>query len=122
MKRSLRLSLAFLWLTFGYWTISFVLEFALILLPFARSDSGISASTSNGAHTVHFSGAPGDAVLVLETQSGYHNVTIPATRDVASSGSGTTMAWANAYLSSFFVVLFALVSLPILSRLLRYDV
>ena len=121
MKRSLRLTLAFLWLTVGYWILSLVLQFALILLPFAHSDSGISTSTSNGVHTVHFSGAPGDAVLVLVRQSGNHNVTIPATRDVVSSGSSTTMAWANAYLEGLLAVLFALASLPVLSRLLRYD-
>jgi len=120
MKRPLRLTLAFLWLTVGYWVFSFALQFVLLLLPFAHSGSGISTSTSNGIHTVHFSGAPGDAVLVLVTQSGDHNVTVPA-RDVPISSSSTTMAWANGYLQLFLVVLFALVSLPILSRLLRYD-
>ena len=123
MKRRFRLTLAFLWLTVGYWIFSFVLQFALILLPFAHSGSGISTSTSNGIHNVHFSGAPGDAVLVFVTQDGGHgghNVAIPA-RDVPISSSSTTMAWANGYLQLFLVVLFALVSLPILSRLLRYD-
>ena len=106
MKRPLRLTLAFLWLTVGYWIFSFVLQFALILLPFAHSGSGISTSTSNGVHTVHFSGAPGDAVLVLVTQSGDHHVTIPA-RDVVASSSSTTMAWANAYLVSGRKLLFS---------------
>lgn len=121
MKRPLRLTLAFLWLTVGYWVFSFSLQFVLLLLPFAHSGSGISTSTSNGIHTVHFSGAPGDAVLVLMTQSGDPKVTVPA-RDVPiSSSSSTTMAWANGYLQLFLVALFALVSVPILSRLLRYD-
>ena len=120
MKRPLRLTIAFLWLTVGYWVFSFALQFVLLLLPFAHSGSGISTSTSNGIHTIHFSGAPGDAILVLMTQSGDPKVTVPA-QQVLVSASSTTMAGTNAYLQLILVVVFALISLPILSRFLRYD-
>ena len=72
MKRAFRL-----WLTVGYWIISFVLQFALLLLPFAHAGSGIlhSGPASNGVHTVQFHGAPGDAVLVFVTQDGERKVT-----------------------------------------------
>ena len=118
MKRVLRFTLAFLWLTIGYWIFSFVLQFALMLLPFTGSGS-ISTSTSNGVHTVDFYGGPGDAVLVLVTESGDHKVTFPDSHP-GSSSSSTSMAWDNGYLQLILVVLFALVSLPILSRLLRH--
>jgi hypothetical protein len=118
MNRVLRFALAFLWLTVGYWIFSFVLQFALLLLPFAGSGS-ISTSTSDGVHTVDFVGAAGDAVLVFVTESGDHKVTFPESRPGGSSSS-TTMTWGNAYLELFLVVVFALVSLPILSRLLRH--
>jgi hypothetical protein len=120
MKRTFRLMLAFLWLTVGYWTLSFVLQFALLLLPFAHTGSGIlhSGPASNGVHTVQFHGAPGDAVLVFVTQDGEKKVTFSAKPPTVSSFS-TTMAWDNAYSDCFLVGLFALISLPILSRLLR---
>lgn len=121
MKRPLRVTLAFLWLTIGYWIFSFVLQFALILSPFAHSGSGISTSSARGANTVHFSGAPGDAVLVFVTQHGDHDVTFPTTHDAVTSSS-SAMAWANAYLQLLLVAMYALVSLPLLSRLLRPNV
>ena len=116
--------LVFLWLTVPIWTCSFLLQFALLAMPFAQyahRNGGIltrPGSASNGVHTVSFSGAPGDAVMVLVTKTGDYSVAFPATRDY-SHGSTTTMAWDNAYSALFQVGLFALISLPILSRLLR---
>ncbi len=120
MKQAFRLILAFLWLTVGYWTFSFVLQFALLLLPFAHTGSGIlhSGPASNGVRTVQFHGAPGDAVLVFVTQDGEKRVTFSAKPPAVSSFT-TRMAWDNAYSECFLVGLFALISLPILSRLLR---
>ena len=119
MKRPLRLTLAFLWLTIGYWMFTFVLQFVLILMPFAHSGSGISTSGGDGVNMVHFSGTPGDAVLVLVSSSGEKDITFPTTRQSTTSSHSTSMAWGNAYLQLLLVVAYALVSLPILSRLLR---
>ena len=121
MKRPLRFTLAFLWLTIGYWTFSFVLMFALILMPFATSGTGISTSSAGGLHTIHFSGTPGDAVLVLVAQKGDHEVTFGSTTDAVTSSS-SSMAWANGFLQLFLVMAYTLVSLPILSRLLRPNI
>jgi hypothetical protein len=121
MKRPLRLTLAFLWLTVGYWIFSFVLQYALILMPFAHSGSGISTSGGDGVNTVHFSGTPGDAVLVLVSSSGEKDINFPSTRHINSSSNSTSMAWGNGLLQLFFVMAYALVSLPILSKLLRRE-
>jgi hypothetical protein len=120
MKRPLRLTLAFLWLTIGYWIFSFVLQFALILMPFTHGGSGISTSTQPGLYKVQFSGTPGDAVLVLASHTGDYTVDFPATQPSGSSSS-TAIAWGNGFLQLFLVVAYALVSLPILSRLLRRE-
>jgi hypothetical protein len=118
MRRPLRLAMAFLWLTVGYWTCSFVLHFAILLLPFARTGNGVSMSSGAGVHYLRFSGAPGDTVLAFVTESGDHGLSFSSTPSSGSS-SGSRMEWANGYFELFVTAFFALISLPILTRLLR---
>ena len=66
-----RVILAFLWLTIGYWIISFVVPLVLLFLPFAKSSGGISTSMADGVYKIQFSGSPGQIVaLLVSTDSG----------------------------------------------------
>lgn len=117
MKRPLRLMFAFLWLTFGYWIIGPLLRIAVLLLPFVQGGSGISVSSAENYHTVRFSGSPGDAVLVLVRQSGDNTITFPA----RVTDSSSNISSVNLYDELAVTVLFAVISIPMLSRLLRPD-
>jgi len=109
--------LAFLWLTFGYWILSTWLQIVLVLLPFAGPGSGLSVGSTDGYHTVNFSGSPGDAVLVVVTKSGPQELTF------AESGQGqassTAMSQVNTFAGLIISVLYAALSLPVLAKLLR---
>jgi hypothetical protein len=115
MKRPLRLMFAFLWLTFGYWIIGPLLHLIVAFLPFAQGGSGISVSSEGNYHKVQFSGSPGDAVLVLVKQTGDNTVEFPA----HVTGSSSDIASVNLYAELVVAVLFAVISIPVLSRLLR---
>ena len=115
MKRPLRLMFAFLWLTFGYWVIGAILHFVVALLPLAQGGSGISVSSEENYHKVEFSGAAGDAVFVLVKQTGDNTVKFPA----HISGSSSDISSVNFYAELLVAVLFAIISIPVLSRLLR---
>jgi hypothetical protein len=117
MKRPLRLMFAFLWLTFGYWIVGPVLHLVVALLPFAQGGSGISVSSEERFHKVQFSGSPGDAVLVVVKQTGDNTVKFPA----HITGSSSDISSVNLYAELTVAVLFAVISIPVLSRLLRSD-
>ena len=108
---------AFLWLTFGYLIIGAFLHFLVDLVPFAQRGSGISVSSEEGFHKVQFSGVPGDALFVFVTQTGDQTVQFPA----HVTGSSSDISSVNAYAELVVAVLFAVISMPVLSRLLRRD-
>ena len=106
---------AFLWLTFGYWIIGAFLHFIVALVPFAQGGSGISVSSDKHFHKVQFTGSPGDAVFVMVRQSVDNTVEFPA----HVSGSSQDISSVNLYAELAVAVLFAVISIPVLSRLLR---
>jgi hypothetical protein len=111
--------LAFLWLTLGYWVISFIVPFLLLFLPFAGSGGGISESSANGVHRVRFDGQPGDVIAYMYVnQSGPKDETF-TTPPVPSHGGSTFFRWANAYTQLALVCIYALISIPVLKRILR---
>ena len=114
MKRIARFVIAFLYLTIGYWIFSFAFRYAAILLPFAKAESSISMSSGEGYHYLRFSGTPGEVILVFV--SGKANGMGFPTPSVTSP---TGFEWANVYFESFGIIIFALVSIPILGRILR---
>jgi len=119
MKRAFRLILAFIWLTLGYWLISFVVPFILLFLPFAKSNGGISYSTSNGVYRVQFPGSPGDVIALLYvTQRGNKDIEIP-TNYPFGGGASNQIQWSNGYAELFITITFATISIPILGRILR---
>jgi hypothetical protein len=121
MKRASRLVLAFIWLTIGYWVISFVVPLVLLFLPFARSSGGISWSASNGIYRVQFPGSPGDVIALLYvTQRGGKDIAIP-TDYPFGGGASNQIHWSNAYSQLLITIVFGAVSIPVLRRLLRKE-
>ena len=119
MHRLLRITLAFLWLTAGYWFYSTILPYALVLLPYVSSDGGISMSSEQGVHQFRFSGRPGDLVLVLYvSDAGEKNLTHTTSSEPVRSSS-TMYQWSNVIAQLVFVALFAMISIPLLRLLLR---
>ena len=119
LSRFLKLALAFLWLTVGYWFFSTIVPFVLMLLPYVGSGGGISMSSEQGVHQLRFSGRPGDLVLVLYvSDAGEKNLTY-TTSSKAVRSSSTTYEWSNAIVQLSLVALFAVVTIPLLRRLLR---
>ena len=119
MHRLLRITLAFLWLTAGYWLFSTILPFALVLLPYASSGGGISMSSKQGVHQVRFSGSPGDLVLVVYVSDAGEVNLAHTTSGEPIRASSTMYQWSNVTAQLVFVALFALISIPLLRRLLR---
>ncbi len=120
-RRVIRGLLAFMWLTIGYWFISFLVPFILLFLPYTMSGEGITKSSTGGVHTISFRGTPGDVIaLLVTTTPGPKHVTFDPRPDF-SSGSATHMQWDNALFQLLPVIVFALLSIPILKRLFRND-
>ena len=119
MTHLLKLTIAFLWLTVGYWLFSTILPFALLLLPYAGAGGGISMSSAQGVHQVRFSGRPGDLVLVLYVSDAGEKSLAYTTSNEPVRASSTTYQWSNAIVQLTIVALFALISIPLLRRLLR---
>lgn len=119
MPRSLKILLSFLWLTFGYWILSVWLQIILMLLPFAAPGTGISVHSADGYHTVNFSGSPGDAVLVLVTKAGHREFTFG--ESAQSSASSSAMIQLNTLFGLIITVLYAAISLPVLTKLLESE-
>jgi len=110
---------AFLYLTVGYWFISSLLPFALIVLPFATDNSGISAGREDGVATVRFHGSPGDVVFIATVVDSGDKELKYKVPDSPYSASSTTAKWDNVYVSIFIHIVFALISIPILKRLFQ---
>ena len=51
-RQVIRRLLAFMWLTIGYWFISFLVPFILLFLPYTTSGEGITKSSTGGVHTI----------------------------------------------------------------------
>jgi hypothetical protein len=120
-RRVIRRLVAFLWLTIGYWFISTLVPFILLFLPFATSGGGIEMSSADGVHHVRFPGAPGDIIAVLYVeQRGPKDITFQGASGPSHGGS-SHMQWANAYFQLLPVIIFALLSIPVLKRLFRND-
>jgi hypothetical protein len=111
--------LAFLWLTFGYWVISFIIPFVLVFLPFAQSGGGISTSDAGGVHHVRFTGSPGDVIAFIYVEAAGPKDVKFTTPTVMSHGGSTFLSWTNAYVQLVLVGLFALISIPVLRRIFR---
>ena len=118
MKPS-RVIIAFLWLTIGYWIISFIVPLLLLFLPFAKSSGGISTSMSDGVYKIQFSGSPGQIVaLLVSTDTGEKQVSFPG-MPTAVHGSSEQTQWSSPIFELFVALVFAAVSIPVLRRLLR---
>lgn len=118
MKPS-RVILAFLWLTIGYWIISFVVPLVLLFLPFAKSSGGISTSMADGVYKIQFSGSPGQIVaLLVSTDSGEKQASFSG-MPTAVSGSSEKTQWSSPVFQLIVALFFAAVSIPVLRRLLR---
>jgi hypothetical protein len=118
MKPS-RVILAFLWLTIGYWIISFIVPLVLLFLPFAKSSGGISTSMANGVYKIQFSGSPGQIVaLLVSTDTGEKEVSFPD-MPAAVHGSSEQTQWSSPIFELLVALVFAAVSIPVLRRLLR---
>lgn len=77
----------------------------------------MSVRSADGYHTVNFSGSPGDALLIFVRKSGPQEVTF---RESGRSGtSSTAMAQVNTFGGLIISVLYAVISIPVLGRLLR---
>jgi hypothetical protein len=114
-----RMVLAFLWLSIGYWIISFVVPLVLLFLPFAKSSGGVSTSMSDGIYKIQFPSSPGDIVaLLVSTDSGDKQVSFP-NMPAAVHGSSQHTQWASPIYEFLIALVFAAVSIPILRRLFR---
>jgi len=119
MKRTSRFILAFLWLTVGYWIISFIVPLVLLFLPFAKSSGGISTSMANGVYKIQFPAGPGQIVaLLVSTDTGDKEVSFPD-MPTAVRGSSERTQWSSPIFELIVVLVFAAVSIPVLRRLLR---
>jgi len=118
MKPS-RVILAFLWLTLGYWIISFIVPLVLLFLPFAKSSGGISTSMADGVYKIQFSASPGQIVaLLVSTDTGDKQVSFPG-MPTAVHGSSEQTQWSSPIYELLIALIFAAVSIPVLRRLLR---
>jgi hypothetical protein len=118
MKPS-RVILAFLWLTVGYWIISFIVPLVLLFLPFAKSSGGISTSMADGVYKIQFSTSPGQIVaLLVSTDTGEKQVSFPG-MPTAVHGSSEQTQWSSPIYELLIALIFAAVSIPVLRRLLR---
>jgi hypothetical protein len=119
MKRAWRFTLAFLWLTVGYWIISFIVPLVLLFLPFAKSSGGISTSLADGVYKIQFPGSPGQIIaLLVSTDSGEKEVTFP-NMPKTMHGSSEHTQWSSPMFELLIALVFAGLSIPILRRLLR---
>ena len=117
MKPS-RVILAFLWLTIGYWIISFIVPLVLLFLPFAKSSGGISTSMADGVYKIQFSGSPGQIVaLLVSTDTGEKQASFPG-MPTAVHGSSEQTQWSSPIYELLIALVFAAASIPILRRLL----
>jgi hypothetical protein len=119
MKRPWRYILAFLWLTIGYWIVSFIVPLVLLFLPFAKSGGGISTSLADGVYKIQFPGSPGQIIaLLVSTDSGEKKVTFP---DMPTDihGSSDHTQWSSPTYELLIAVVFAGLSIPVLRRLLH---
>jgi len=113
-----RVILAFLWLTIGYWIISFIVPLVLLFLPFAKSSGGISTSMADGVYKIQFSGSPGQIVaLLVSTDTGEKQASFPS-MPTAVHGSSEQTQWSSAIYELLIALVFAAASIPILRRLL----
>jgi len=118
MKLS-RVIFAFLWLTIGYWIISFIVPLVLLFLPFAKSSGGISTSMADGVYKIQFSGSPGQIVaLLVSTDTGEKQVSFPG-MPMAVNGSSEQSQWSSPIFELIVALVFAAVSIPVLRQLLR---
>ena len=118
MKPS-RVILAFLWLTVGYWIISFIVPLVLLFLPFAKSSGGICTSMADGVYKIQFSASPGQIVaLLVSTDTAEKQVSFPG-MPTAVHGSSEQTQWSSPIFELFVALVFAAVSIPVLRRLLR---
>ncbi len=119
MNRAARVALAFLWLTVGYWFISFIVPLVLLFLPFAKSGGGISTSMAGGVYTIQFPAGPGQIVaLLVSTDTGDKTASFPG-MPVKTHGSSELTQWDNPIYELVIALVFAAVSIPALRRLLR---
>ena len=117
--KSSRVILAFLWLTVGYWIISFIVPLVLLFLPFAKSSGGISTSMADGVYKIQFSASPGQIVaLLVSTDTGDKQVSFPG-MPTAVHGSSEQTQWSSPIYELLIALIFAAVSIPVLRRLLR---
>jgi hypothetical protein len=118
MKRAWRFVIAFLWLTVGYWIISFIVPLGLLFLPFAKSSGGISTSMADGVYKIQFPASPGQVVaLLVSTDTGDKEVSFPG-MPTAVHGSSEQTQWASPIYELLIALVFAAVSIPLLRRLL----
>ena len=118
MKRLGRSFLAFTYLTVGYWFFNALFVFLLLVLPFVRHDGGgISHSALQGVHQVTFQGERGTLLLVYVSETGSKSLSF-TTAPQATSSSQTYFRFTNLYGELLTVGLFALISIPVLRRLL----
>ena len=118
MKPS-RVILAFLWLSVGYWIISFIVPLVVLFLPFAKSSDGISTSMADGVYKIQFSASPGQIVaLLVSTDAGEKQVSFPV-MPTAVHGSSEQTQWSSPIYELLIALIFAAVSIPVLRRLLR---
>jgi len=114
-----RVILAFLWLTVGYWIISFIVPLVLLFLPFAKSSGGISTSMADGVYKIQFSGSPGQIVaLLVSTDTGEKHAFFPGMPTAVQSSSEQTQ-WSSPIFQLIIALVFAAVSIPVLRRLFR---
>ena len=119
MRRTSRFILAFLWLTIGYWIISFIVPLVLLFLPFAKSSGGISTSMADGVYKIQFSGSPGQIIaLLVSTDTGDKEVVFPNMPKEVHGSSDRTQ-WSSAIYELLVTLIFAALSIPILRRLFR---
>jgi hypothetical protein len=109
-----RVILAFLWLTIGYWIISFIVPLVLLFLPFAESSGGISTSMADGVCKIQFSGRPGQIVALL---TGEKQASFPG-MPTAVHGSSEQTQWSSPIYKLLIALVFAAVSIPVLRWLL----
>jgi hypothetical protein len=113
-----RVILAFLWLTIGYWIISFIVPLVLLFLPFAKSSGGISTSMADGVYKIQFSGRPGQIVaLLVSTDTGEKQASFPG-MPTAVRGSSEQTQWSSPIYELLIALVFAAVSIPVLRWLL----
>ena len=119
MSRLSKIALVFLWLTAGYWLFITIVPLALVLLPYVGSGGGILMSSEQGVHKLQFSGRPGDLILVLYVSDAGEKNLAYTTASGAIRASSRTFQWSNTIVQLAVVAVFALISIPLLRRLLQ---